>query len=612
MKKTEMKGIVANKNLLNILTPIGGIEYKINRVLIGDYYAKIYTIIRYPQEVDIGWLSKITNIPNTICSLNFSPTNNGLLIQNISKGISQNEAILDSITDEILRQRTEREIEDGQELIKRIDQNGEVVGYMTILIMVIAETEEELIKRCKRIESKLTGMQMKIRSLANLVKNAFHSIAPFFKLDDKIKKIASRNVPLSTFIGGLPFASSGYNDGKGYYFAKETDGGVIVLDTWKRGGDRTNSNWVIMGTAGVGKSTLAKHLITNEIMTDTRVIMIDPEAEYKDLTKNLDGDWLDVGSGVGGIINPLQIKNVPIDDEDESEATRYYKDEGKGLGAMALHFQTLRTFFKLLFPELSSIQMALLEETLEELYNKFNIYWDTDISNIPNTQFPIMVDLYNLLEIKIKTSKDTDKVKEFETLKSLIRTIAIGADSGLFNGYTSIRTKSNCICLDTHSLQNASDKVKKAQYFNILTYCWELMSKDKEEKTMLICDEAYLLIDPEVPQSLIFLRNVAKRCRKYEGSLVIISHSIVDFLDPSVKMYGQAILDMATYKVLMGTDGKNLEESIELFKLTESQADFLYKKKRAYAILIIGAYRILIKLDIFNYEFDYFGKGGGR
>lgn len=610
MKKTEMKGIVANRNLLNILTPISGIEYKTNRVLIGDYYAKIYTIIRYPQEVDIGWLSKITNIPNTICSLNFSPTDNGLLIQNISKGIRQNEAVLDGLTDEILRQRTEREIEDGQELIKRIDQNGEVVGYMTILIMVIAESEEELIKRCKRVESKLTGMQMKIRSLANLVKNAFRSIAPFFKLDDKIRKIANRNVPLSTFIGGLPFASSGYNDGKGYYFAKDTDGGVVVLDTWKRGGDRTNSNWVIMGTAGVGKSTLAKHLIVNELMTDTRVMMIDVESEYKDLTKNLDGDWLDVGSGAGGMINPLQIKDVPIDDEDE--IAKYYKDEGKGLGAMALHFQTLRTFFRLLYPELTSIQMAMLEETLEELYNRFGIYWDTDITKIPNDKFPIIVDLYNLLETRVNSTKDIAKSKEYEILKSLIRTIAVGADSGLFNGHTSIKTKSNCICLDTHSLQNASDRVKRAQYFNVLTYCWELMSRDKEQKTMLICDEAYLLIDPEVPQSLIFLRNVAKRCRKYEGSLVIISHSIVDFLDSSVKMYGQAILDMATYKVLMGTDGKNLEESTELFKLSESQADFLYKKKRAYAILIIGAYRILVKLDIFNYEFDYFGKGGGR
>jgi len=332
--------------------------------------------------------------------------------------------------------------------------------------------------------------------------------------------------------------------------------------------------------------------------------------EYKELTENLEGDWLNVGSGAGGVINPLQIKDVPLDDEDEKD--KVFKDEGKGLGAMALHFQSLRTFFKLLFPELTSIQIALLEETLEELYNSFNIYWNTDISGFKNIDFPIMYDLYELINKKTKTVYDNGKKQDYEILQSLIRTIAVGADSALFNGYTSIQTKTNFICLDTHNLQDASERVKKAQYFNILTYCWELMSKDREEKTMLVCDEAYLLIDPQVPQSLVFLRNIAKRCRKYEGSLCIISHSIVDFLDDSVKMYGQAILDMATYKVLMGTDGKNLEETTELFKLSEYQADFLYAKKRGYAIFIIGAYRILVKFDIFPYEFTYFGKAGGR
>ena len=332
--------------------------------------------------------------------------------------------------------------------------------------------------------------------------------------------------------------------------------------------------------------------------------------EYKELTEDLEGDWLNVGSGAGGVINPLQIKDVPLDDDDEKD--KVFKDEGKGLGAMALHFQSLRTFFKLLFPELTSIQIALLEETLEELYNSFNIYWNTDISGFKNIDFPIMYDLYELINKKTKTVYDNGKKQDYEILQSLIRTIAVGADSALFNGYTSIQTKTNFICLDTHNLQDASERVKKAQYFNILTYCWELMSKDREEKTMLVCDEAYLLIDPQVPQSLVFLRNIAKRCRKYEGSLCIISHSIVDFLDDSVKMYGQAILDMATYKVLMGTDGKNLEETTELFKLSEYQADFLYAKKRGYAIFIIGAYRILVKFDIFPYEFTYFGKAGGR
>lgn len=242
--------------------------------------------------------------------------------------------------------------------------------------------------------------------------------------------------------------------------------------------------------------------------------MIDVEREYKELTENLDGDWLNVGSGAGGIINPLQIKDVPLDDENEKE--KVFKDEGKGLGAMALHFQTLRTFFKLLFPDLTTIQVALLEETLEELYNNFDIYWNTDISNYRNIDFPIMTDLYELINKKIHTTYEESKKNDYKILQSLIRTIAIGADSALFNGYTSVKTNTNCICLDTHNLQDASERVKKAQYFNILTYCWELMSKDKEEKTMLVCDEAYLLIDTQVPQSLIFLRNIAKRCRKYE------------------------------------------------------------------------------------------------
>ena len=121
------------------------------------------------------------------------------------------------------------------------------------------------------------GMQMKIRNLANLVRNAFNSITPFNILDDKIRKIANRNVPLSTFVGGLPFASNGFNDNNGYYFARDTEGGIVVLDSWKRGGDRTNSNYVIMGTAGVGKSTVAKHLILNEYMTGTKLLAIDPE-----------------------------------------------------------------------------------------------------------------------------------------------------------------------------------------------------------------------------------------------------------------------------------------------------------------------------------------------
>lgn len=92
--------------------------------------------------------------------------------------------------------------------------------------------------------------------------------------------------------------------------------------------------------------------------------------------------------------------------------------------------------------------------------------------------------------------------------------------------------------------RETGDNIRRTQYFNILTYDWEQMSHDREERVLLICDEAYLMIDRSVPQSLVYLRNVMKRARKYEAALGIISHSLVDFLHESIKQYGQALLDI--------------------------------------------------------------------
>lgn len=155
----------------------------------------------------------------------------------------------------------------------------------------------------------------------------------------------------------------------------------------------------------------------------------------------------------------------------------------------------------------------------------------------------------------------------------------MGSDSFLWNGHSSIKTNTRYVCLDTHDLQNTSDNIKRTQYFNILTWCCQEMSKDTNERVLLICDEAYLMIDPSVPQSLVFLRNVEKRARKYEVGVVVISHSVVDLLDPQIKMYGQALLDISCFKIIMGTDGRNLHETNEIYNLTDAEEELLASNK---------------------------------
>src|SRR5699024_6692331 len=111
--------------------------------------------------------------------------------------------------------------------------------------------------------------------------------------------------------------------------------------------------------------------------------------------------------------------------------------------------------------------------------------------------------------------------------------------------------------------------------FNIMTWIWDKVAQNREEKILVIFDEAYLIVDPKVPEALIYLRNYSKRIRKYEGGLGVISHSVVDFLHEEIRRYGQALMDNPTYKFMMGTDGKNLQELANLYDLTEAEQELL-------------------------------------
>lgn len=297
----------------------------------------------------------------------------------------------------------------------------------------------------------------------------------------------------------------------------------------------------------------------------------------------------------------------PRDDEDESD--KLYVDEGNGMSDMALHIKTLEIFFNLYLPSLTDMQKAILKQAVIELYNNFGIFWETDVTLLAPTDFPIMSDLHALIEQKAQENKDNAVYRD---LAMLLYDIAHGSDSFLWNGHSTVEAHSRFVCLDTHSLQNTSDNIKRTQYFNLLTWCWEQMSRDRNERVLLVCDEAYLMIDPQVPQSLVFLRNVEKRARKYEAGLIIISHSVVDFLAPEIKMYGQALLDIPCYKILMGCDGKNLQETKELYNLTDAEQELLESKRRGHALFIIGSKRLHINFEIPAYKFAYMGKAGGR
>lgn len=193
LKKIETDKIPTNQALLNLIKPIGGIEFSINNLQIGENTGRVYGIIKYPATVEMGWSSKICNIPRTIVSQTFTPVDNSALIEAISRNITQNRGIAESTKDVLTRQRAERGAEDGEKIIRQIDQNGETVGIMTIIIMPIARDNNVFQKTCRRVESIIAGQRCKVRGMANLQKQAYKALSPYYGTDETIDTILQRD-----------------------------------------------------------------------------------------------------------------------------------------------------------------------------------------------------------------------------------------------------------------------------------------------------------------------------------------------------------------------------------------------------------------------------------
>ena len=608
-KKVLNEDIEVNNHIIDIISPMG-VEFQKNYIMLGDVFCKVLTITNYPTNVTNSWEAKLCNIEGIIYKTAHTKIDPTSLIEHINNSIKVHRGRMLASKEAIVQERSKKAIEDFEKLLRKIDQEQEAIFNKSILIMVTGNSKEDLDKKVSRVTGKISAMGMKVKPLTFKQKEGLQSIAPFNFISEEIREKVERNMPVSTISGGFPFASSGLNDGKGTLLGEDITRGGVIVDIWKREGDRTNSNFTVLGNPGVGKSATVKKIMYNEWLQGTKIIVVDPEREYKNFCKNLGGAWVNLGGGKGGRINPLEVKPIPEDDEDEDD--RFVKNKNTQ-GALALHFQTLRTFFKLYIPSLTDIQLARLEEVLELTYKKYGIDFDTDTSEVE--KYPTLDDMWEIANQKsdeYELSKGKYEINDYKTIVSLIRSMCIGSDKRLWNGETNVDVDSDFICIDTHDLQSGDEKIQRSQYFNIMTWIWDKVAQNRDEKILVIFDEAYLVVDPKVPEALIYLRNYSKRIRKYEGGLGVISHSVVDFLHEEIRRYGQALMDNPTYKFMMGTDGKNLQELANLYDLTEAEQELLNAKRRGHVLLTVGNKRVhgIVKLE--PHEVKNFGKGGGR
>lgn len=606
----EKKKMAINNALLNLISPIGFLNYK-TKMDIGENTTKGYGVIRYNESYDYGWMEPLMNIPGTIASVSYQPLPEGDAMDIINNNMQNLKRKLNEATDPLRQKQLEADYDNSDKMLDDLCRNEASVGLVSTTLMAVTN-EDYIDKVDSRIKGECKKGKLRHRLMAGLQKELYQHMSPCYPANKNIKEIVDRPAPLRSILGGFPFASSGFNDGSGYVFGSLSNSSNIansnmILDIWKRGQDRNNSNIVIMGEPGSGKSTKVKDIMTSEFMMGTKLIVIDPEREYKTWGKNVGANWINAGGG-SGKINPLQVRALPTDPDEDG-------DKNEGLPDLAAYLMHLKAWFKMAYPDLTDAQINALEKILISVYKKFNISWDTDFDKLKPTDYPIMADVLSETEVQIANIyEDEDEYlkKDLCAIRDVLDNMVTGSCQFLWNGHSTIDMDSDVVILDTHDLQDTPDNIKAAQYYNILTWAWVEASKDRSQKVMIVADEAYLMIDRRIPQALIFLRNGFKRGRKYEISFALVSHSVVDFLHESIRLYGEAILDNSSIKILMGCDGQNLKETVALYKLTEAEEDTLALKQRGLAIMIIGAIHLKVKFEVADYRWSYFGSAGGR
>lgn len=585
-----------------------GLKITERDIILGDAYMSVVTLVTYPSYVGHAWLGAVANVNHTRMCITISPMDTSEISKTLKKSISDTKSKIINVSDYNDQILLQNQMEDYVELVNRIDREHERFNKLTVNFLCYGDSKEALDKTKKELKNTLASYSLGSADLMFEQERSLKMCLPMVYTD--LEKQYGLEMPILATASSFPFIYQNLQDsGDSIILGCDGLGSKVFFDLWKRTGKRNNSNAVIIGKSGSGKSTLVKKIIRGNYARGAKIIAIDPERELKEMCDLIGGTWIDCGTGISGIINPLEVRKSTDDNDDEKKLSA---------NDLSRHFQTFRTFIKYYLQDLSAYELTKIEDALIDVYKDKNITFDTDLSKLKSEDYPIIKDLYNKLSNNLYNAKVREEpqnvIASLEKICSLLKR-AITTDAKIFNGHSSIKVNNNSdfIVLDINSLVDSDDSILKSQFFNILTWCWNEICKNKDEQVILVCDEAHLIIDPNNRDGIDFLKKASKRIRKQNGSLILISQNLIDFCSPEIERYGQVIIDNSSYLFVMSQGQKEIEAVANMLSLSESERQFLTTASQGCGLLVVGQdTRLPIQVELRVEEQELFGTAGGK
>ena len=414
-----------------------------------------------------------------------------------------------------------------------------------------------------------------------------------------------RVLPAGSAANLYPFNYSGKTDPQGFYVGRDRYGSNVIVDLDRRAEDKTTASVLILGNSGQGKSYLLKLLLCNILESGKSAICLDPEHELIDLCHNLGGCFVDLMDGRYRI-NPLEPKAWSVDNEDDEQAPETFRQRT----LLSQHISFLKDFFRS-YKDFSDAHIDTIELMLGRLYAKWGMDDSTDFTALAPGQFPILSDLYDVIEDAYERYGDeASPLYPRELLREILlglHSLCRGAESKFFNGHTNI-TSSRFLVFGVKGLLQASKNVKDAMLFNVLSFLSDrLLTVGNTAATL---DELYIWLSNVT--TIEYIRNILKRVRKKESELILASQNLEDFDVDGIRELTRPLFAIPTHQFLFNAGSVDKKFYMDNLQLEGSEYELIRYPQRGVCLYKCGNERYLLEVHAPEYKEKLFGKAGGR
>ena len=613
--------ILKEKTLKELIAPSGIDASNIDRLEL------ISNTTRYARSFFVSSLPRMATFPELFRDMYlFGDINTSIYITPVPEARSQTdlnrvinqletERIVASDRGNINRESilTQKRLE-AEQLRDQIAAGFNKLYEASIVATLFAYNLQSLDAYTKLLSTEMSKTLVSIKSAWGMQEEAFQSNLPLMKDSLRRTHTFDRNSMATVF----PFTTSeiGHLTGVPLGINKQT-GVPILFDNFHK--DLVNYNMVVFAKSGAGKSVTMKTLISrSSVLMGIESLALDAEGEYRAVADALGGINVVISPTSKTIINLFDIEIEHVKDEITGKERPVLNVENKIEDVTQAILTMARGSTK--SKEVNELTKQIIAESVADEYVRCGITSDPNSLYKPTNNIhkgnlykekkimPTIGSWYKTLEKKAQENDDKNYQFHYSYLLKVMKQYVreLGGQMAYFDGQSTFELLDHIpfINLDISQLEERFARPLAQQI--LLSWIWEKYVKKNSEdrqratKKRVLIDEAWMLLPFE--EAVDFLNKMARRARKRNVSLAIVSQRFQDFYESEA---AQAVITSADTKLFLAQDKAEIEYLTEVFKLSEGEANFLVTCLIGEGLFKVGGDTAIIQITPTKKEFEF-------